>query len=62
MNNRVSAWQPRLMHNAHPVLLFFGGGLRSGGPVGIVLIVVLMVLRVWMRRGGGRGPRGPWGF
>ena len=41
-----------------------GGHAFGGGTVGIVVVVVLVGLRMYMRaRGGGRGPRGrggPW--
>ncbi len=46
-----------------------GGGMLlhglHGGPVGIALVVAMLALRIFMRRGRGgrRGPpRGPWGM
>ena len=47
------------------VLLGFGGLGRHGigGSAGVIVVVVMMALRIYMRsRGGGRGPRGrgPW--
>jgi len=57
----VAAHSPSLQF-----LLGFGGlgthGL-GGGTAGVIIVVVLMGLRMYMRsRGGGRGPRGrgPW--
>jgi hypothetical protein len=52
----------------HPVgptfpLLGFGGLAHGigGGSAGVIVIVVLMAVRIYMRsRGGGRGRRGPW--
>jgi hypothetical protein len=59
-----------LLAAAHPssglALLGFGGlGGHSfgGGTAGVVIVVIVMGLRIYMRsRGGGRGPRGrgPW--
>lgn len=58
---------PAALH-LHGVALAFGlGGLGrhglGGGSAGLIIVVVLMGLRIYMRsRGGGRGPRGrgPW--
>ena len=58
---------PAALHLPGATLAFGLGGFGrhgfGGGTAGLVIIVVLMGLRLYMRsRGGGRGPRGrgPW--
>jgi hypothetical protein len=46
-----------------PALLGFGGLAHGigGGSAGVIIIVLLMAARIYMRsRRGGRGGRGPW--